>query len=206
MLKQAAKRVLPRSVITHLTRLRRGRIRPIPPAAEGPKRLNIGCGTDYREGFVNIDGSDTLPHVDRKIDLNTDRLVDHFTPGSVDHILANDVVEHHFHWEAVDLLTQFFELLRRGGTVEIRVPDCQHIIGERGLSLEEKLVLLFGGQDVARGMDLKMDDSRRSYPQFFCHKYGWTMERMRTELRRIGFSSIQTQRAGTNFITYAARP
>lgn len=168
-------------------------------------KLNIGCGNDYREGFVNIDGSDMLPRVDRVIDLVAERLIDYFPAESVEFILANDVVEHHFHWEAVALLKQFFELLQPGGRVEIRVPDCRYIIRSRRFSIEEKLDLLYGGQDVPRGVDAKMDQSRKLYPQYFCHKYGWTMERMTTELQRAGFSSIQTHRAGTNFIAYAAK-
>lgn len=100
-LKQAAKRAFPRRWWDRLgalpSRIRRGTARPIPPGAPGPVRLNIGCGTDYREGFVNIDGSPNLPRVDRVIDFGTERLTDHFALGSVDHIVANDIVEHVFH-------------------------------------------------------------------------------------------------------------
>lgn len=78
-------------------------------------KLNIGCGTDYREGFVNLDGSDTLNRVDKVVDISKESLLTHFSAGSTHYILANDIVEHHFHWEAVQLMTEFHALLVPGG-------------------------------------------------------------------------------------------
>jgi predicted SAM-dependent methyltransferase len=138
------------------------------------------------------------------IDFTTEPLTDHFAAGSVDHILANDIIEHLFHWEAVNLLQQFHELLRPGGTVEIRVPDCEWVLRSR-LSVEDKLWHFYGGQDVPQGRDEAMDKAREKYPQYFCHKYGWTMDRMQAELVRIGFLDVQARRANTNFVTYAVR-
>jgi predicted SAM-dependent methyltransferase len=139
-------------------------------------KLNIGCGTDYREGFVNIDGSNTLPKVDKVIDISSESLLPHFNEGEVEYILANDIIEHHFHWEAVRVMKEFYALLVKGGQVEIRVPDSEIIIKSWRLSIEKKLNLLFGGQDIPQGCDQKMDESRKQFPQFFCHKFGWTMK------------------------------
>lgn len=168
-------------------------------------KLNIGCGTDYREGFVNIDGSDALDRVDRIIDVSAQRIVDFFEASSVQHILANDIIEHHFHWETVDLMAQFFTLLAPGGTVEIRVPDVQHIIGSWRIPLERKIVLLYGGQDIPQGRDSEMDESRKHFPQYFCHKYGWTMASMKAELEGIGYRNVRTERARTNVVTHAEK-
>jgi len=38
-------------------------------------KLNIGCGYDPREGFVNIDGRNDLPKVDRVINLSKESLL-----------------------------------------------------------------------------------------------------------------------------------
>jgi len=170
------------------------------------KKLNVGCGTDYRAGFINIDGSSALSQVDRVVDLGQESLLDHFTPGEIDFILANDVVEHHFHWEAVRILRDFFALLQPGGAAEIRVPDVNYIIKSWRLSIEQKIVLLYGGQDIPQGTDAEMDASRARYPQYFCHKYGWTMQSLRAELEKIGFANVHCKRAGTNFIAYATKP
>jgi predicted SAM-dependent methyltransferase len=168
-------------------------------------KLNIGCGTDYREGFVNIDGSDSLPRVDKVIDIASESLLLHYKPNAVDYILANDIIEHHFHWEAVRILKEFFEVLRPEGTAEIRVPDAEYIIRTWRFSMARKLNLLFGGQDIPQGKDVAMDESRQKFPQFFCHKYGWTRQTMEVELRTIGFRKVITRRAETNFVTYATK-
>lgn len=168
-------------------------------------KLNVGCGTDYREGFVNIDGSTSLARVDRVVDISRERLTAHFEAGSCEYIIANDIVEHHYHWEAVQLLADFFALLRSGGGLEIRVPDAEFIIESRKFGVEEKLVMLFGGQDVPQGRDAEMDESRRRFPQYFCHKYGWTRARLGAELTTLGFRDVTFRQQGTNFVALAAK-
>ena len=168
-------------------------------------KLNIGCGTDYRAGFVNVDGSDTLNKVDKVIDISCEKLTTHFSEGSIEFILANDIIEHHFHWEAQDILRQFYSILADGGSVEIRVPDTEYIIRSWRMPLERKIVLLYGGQDIPQGSNEEMNSSRKQFPQYFCHKYGWTRETLSKSLRDIGFQDVRTERAKTNFIAYAKK-
>jgi hypothetical protein len=168
-------------------------------------KLNVGCGTDYRDGFINIDGSNTLPRVDKVIDIASESLLDHFHKGEVKFILANDIIEHHYHWEAVRIIREFHSLLAKGGQAEIRVPDAAFIIKTWRYPIKRKITLLFGGQDIPQGADEEMDQSRKQFPQFFCHKFGWTMNSMQKELYDIGFSKVVCKRAKTNFITYATR-
>ena len=168
-------------------------------------KLNLGCGTDYRAGFINIDGSDSLQRVDKVIDISNESLTDYFEENSIELILANDIIEHHYHWEAVRLLREFHHLLLPGGRAEIRVPDTEYIIRSWRIPIERKVVLLYGGQDIAQGADVEMDRSRSQFPHFFCHKYGWTRDSMTAELQALGFREIRTKRAGTNFVTTAVK-
>lgn len=168
-------------------------------------KLNVGCGTDYREGYINIDGSSTLPRVDLVIDISKESLVSHFQESSVDHILANDIIEHHFHWQGVKIMEDFFKLLKSGGTVEIRVPDTIHLIRTWRYPIEKKVLFLYGGQDIPLGVDERMDESRRKHPEYFCHKYGWTRASMANALRDIGYKKIHTRRAGLNFVATAKK-
>lgn len=168
-----------------------------------PLKLNVGCGFDIRPGYVNIDGSAVLPGVDQVIDLRSERLHRHYRDGSVDEIVAQDFVEHHFHWQAVELLEDFHQALRPGGRLSIRVPDTTRIILDPRIPIARKIVLLYGGQDKSQG---KGDEASRAlYPEFFCHMYGWTRREMRAELTRIGFSSVRTRSARTNFIAEAVK-
>jgi len=168
-------------------------------------KLNIGCGMDYREGFINIDGSDMLSKVDKVIDISIESLLSYFNEGEIEYILANDIIEHQFHWEAIRIMKEFYTLLKQTGQVEIRVPDAEFIIKSHTFSTEKKLNLLFGGQDIPQGKNSQMDKSRKTFPHFFCHKYGWTMELMTKELSDIGFFSINCERAGSNFIVHATK-
>jgi predicted SAM-dependent methyltransferase len=168
-------------------------------------KLNVGCGTDYREGFVNIDGSSSLPKVDKVIDISVESLSAHFKAGEVEFILANDIIEHHFHWEAVRIMTDFYNLLQQGGKAEIRVPDASYIIKSWRYHMERKLIMLFGGQDIPRGKNAEQDKSRAQFPQYFCHKYGWTQKQMEAELLKIGFSIVVCKRERSNFIAYATK-
>lgn len=161
-----------------------------PERRSNSPKLNIGCGTDYLEGFINIDGSSTLPKIDMQLSIGKDSLDNHFQKDSVGFIVAHDIVEHFYRWEAEDLLQQFFNILEPDGKVEIRVPDCDYIIRALPFNMEEKLTWLYGGQSKPRNADQDMDESRKEHPEYFCHKYGWNRKRMRDALKSVGFRSI----------------
>ena len=167
-------------------------------------KLNIGCGYDPRDGFINIDGRNDLPKVDRVINLSKESLLKYFRVGTVDFILANDFIEHHFHWEAVRILKDFYSLLKPGGGLEMRLPDFESICSFPELSMAKRITLLFGGQDISQG---EPDPSSRTrYPEFFCHKYSYTQDTMKQELEAAGFKTIAMQREGTNFVVIAVKP
>jgi len=167
-------------------------------------KLNIGSGLDYKEGYINIDGSDLLDKVDKIINFNSDSLTNHFKLNSVDYILANDFIEHFYHWEAVQILKDFYKVLKPEGEIEIRVPDIKFICSTWRMNIQEKITYLYGGQDIDQGE--KKDSYREKYPHFFCHKYGYTQKSMKIELLNIGFSKIVTKNKGRNFIAKASKP
>ncbi|MFH0954259.1 MAG: methyltransferase domain-containing protein [Verrucomicrobiota bacterium] len=81
------------------------------------KRLHVGCGTDIREGYVNVDVV-KLPGVDVVCDLN--RL-----PWPFESDTFVEVVAHHFleHTEdVVAVLNEMWRVCRQGALIKIRVP------------------------------------------------------------------------------------
>ena len=168
-------------------------------------KLNIGCGTDYRENYVNIDGSNTLHRVDKVIDIGKESLLEYFEPNSIEFILANDIVEHLFHWEAIELMKEFHKMLIPSGIAEIRVPDTARIMNSWFLPIKTKITMMYGGQDIAQGNDPEKDASRQKNPQYFCHKYGWTRRSMKDALLAVGFSKVTCKHAGPNFIARAEK-
>jgi len=80
------------------------------------RKLNLGCGADIREGWVNLDAA-KLEGIDVVHDIN--RLPLPFESEEFDYILCQDVLEH---VEYVPLLKDLHRILKRGGTLSIRVP------------------------------------------------------------------------------------
>ncbi|MCP4972034.1 MAG: hypothetical protein GY932_15770 [Arcobacter sp.] len=166
-------------------------------------KLNVGCGHDYRDGYINVDGSDLLPKVDKIINLSNDSLLNHFDSDSINEILAKDFIEHFFHWEAINILSDFYKLLENDGVLKLKLPDFKFLCKTWFLSDEDKITYLYGGQD--KNQNKSKDIYREKFPEFFCHKYGYTQKTMKHELSKIGFKNIKTQRRGKNFHVKASK-
>ncbi len=80
------------------------------------ERLNLGCGTDIRPGFVNLDSAELLG-VDVVHDLSVLPLP--FPDGSFVEVVCQDVLEH---LDYAALLEDIHRVLRPGGRVVIRSP------------------------------------------------------------------------------------
>ncbi|MGE5351255.1 MAG: class I SAM-dependent methyltransferase [Ignavibacteriales bacterium] len=80
------------------------------------KKLNLGCGTDIRSGWVNMDCAN-LPGVDVIHDANS--VPYPFENDCFDEILAQDVLEH---IDLCKVMEELFRIMRKGGVLTIRVP------------------------------------------------------------------------------------
>jgi SAM-dependent methyltransferase len=84
-------------------------------------RLNLGCGTDVREGFVNLDHI-ALPGVDVVHDLSTGTLP--FEDGVFDEVICKDVLEH---LDYVPVLREVHRVMRPGGLLHVESPHFTSI-------------------------------------------------------------------------------
>jgi SAM-dependent methyltransferase len=80
------------------------------------KKLNLGCGQDYREGWINVDISAT---VGADVVHDICKLPLPFADNQFDEILCNDILEH---VEYTPVLKDLHRILAPGGAVHIRVP------------------------------------------------------------------------------------
>jgi len=80
------------------------------------KKLNLGCGNDIKQGWVNLDSAG-LPGVD--VVWNIEKLPLPFGDGEFDEILANDILEH---VEYIPVLRDLHRILKIGGKLTVRVP------------------------------------------------------------------------------------
>ncbi len=92
----------------------------LPKVLPYPLRLNLGCGKDFREGFINIDKYSNNPSV---VFMDIREL--EFEDNSVDTILASDILEHFSHREVDTLLSEWARVLRPGGELIIRCPNLK---------------------------------------------------------------------------------
>jgi len=85
--------------------------------AGAPRKLNLGCGEDYKEGYVNVDFHGHV-NIDVQHDLNS--IPYPFADNSFDHVLASHVLEHLDRPFVV--MKELHRILKPGGTLIVKVP------------------------------------------------------------------------------------
>jgi len=86
-------------------------------------KLNLGCGGDIKEGYVNVDQRE-LAGVDVTCDLL--KMPWPWADESVDEVLMLDFFEHVPYVKNGAVLDEVWRILKPGGTVTIQVPDFDH--------------------------------------------------------------------------------
>ena len=132
--------------------------RQISKYAYSPLKINLGCGLNVVNGWVNIDGnlsvliskfpkilkktfyllsnSNDLYSADEYINILEDNIFVHhnvnyglpFRGGSVDYIYTSHFLEHLFKDNVEKLLYEACRILKTGGIIRICVPDSEYII------------------------------------------------------------------------------
>lgn len=92
----------------------------MPALLPSPLCLNLGCGLDLRDGFINIDLYNDNPSV---IYMDIRRL--ELSDNSADLILASDILEHFSHREIDSVLTEWARVLKPGGEFILRCPSLK---------------------------------------------------------------------------------
>ncbi len=108
--------------------------------------LNLGCGTDLKQGYDNIDIRN-LPGVIKADVRNLP-----YESESVDEIRAIDVYEHVSFRESQALLNHWVSLLKPGGTLIIQSPSIEVLARNILIStsikdIETSIAFIFGNQD-----------------------------------------------------------
>ena len=115
------------------------------------KRLNLGCGTDIRSGYINIDlilQSQVPPETYRQGDIQS---LDWITEDdTVNEIVALDCLEYLPTNVVKQALINWVQKLSTGGILKILVPDCHAIAKafvQGQFSLEEYSKMILGTQE-----------------------------------------------------------
>jgi predicted SAM-dependent methyltransferase len=109
-------------------------------------KLNLGCGLDIRPGYDNIDKFVAHPQAIRG---DVEDLSPLYRPGTVDEIVAQDILEHIPFARTQTILAHWASLLKVGGRIIIRSPDLDKQIEcyQRGVWSHHRFIhMMFGGQ------------------------------------------------------------
>lgn len=149
---------------------------PSPSTLGGDKpqqRLNLGCGTDVRPGFVNLDVA-ALPGVDVVHDLDVLPLP--FEDETFSEIVCQDVLEH---VDLVGVLRECHRILRIGGVLHVQSPhftspsvyiDPTH---RRAFSIETLQFFAASGRFGGRSYYFDFHFSRMTAAHITFHRYRW---------------------------------
>jgi predicted SAM-dependent methyltransferase len=91
-------------------------------AKDKPRRLHVGCGRNYFDGWINAD-----------IDLRAELIIflekkSPFPNDSLDRIYSEHVLEHVSYQSGVFFLRQAYRTLRPGGVIRLAMPDLDDLI------------------------------------------------------------------------------
>ncbi len=88
------------------------------------KKLNLGCGNSYKEGWVNLDRDKSIK-ADAYADLNDMKLP--FEDNTFNYILFNHTIEHlDCNLNLMILFDEIARVLKKGGTLELNLPHYSH--------------------------------------------------------------------------------
>ena len=97
-------------------------------------KLNVGCGSDYKDGFINIDASNSLNRVDKIIDLEKNIV-------TISSRVLWFYISERYCWTFISLAScttfDWFLYFLAVVDFEVRVPDTEYIIKSWSIPLRQ---------------------------------------------------------------------
>ena len=155
-------------------------------------KLNLGCGLDKKQGYINID---IRKEVNPDLIWNLENIPYPFESNSIEEIIAKDVLEHFPFRKVENILKEWFRILKPQGKLYIQTPDliaiCYKVILNNNYTWKDISYWVYGGQD---------------YNENF-HKSGFTIPTIKKLLESIGFKIEKIENdGGTNLMCYCIKP
>tara|TARA_Y100000004_G_C8857528_1_gene387476 strand:+ start:365 stop:898 length:534 start_codon:yes stop_codon:yes gene_type:complete len=136
-------------------------------------KLHLGCYNKQIKGFVNVD---IRPEVNPDVVDDVFKL-ESIGEKSVDLIYACHVLEHGDYKESIEALKRWHAVLKEGGVLRIAVPD-----------MEAHFAHYFYHRDLEALHSAFWGSQRHPYDY---HKNGWDFEKIKKDLKAIGFHSVK---------------
>lgn len=139
-------------------------------------KLNLGCGTNIRPGWLNLDAR-KMSGVDVVHELHPDKPLP-FADNTFDELVARDFLEHFKKNDTGKLLRDWYRVLKPNGCILIAVPHIEQILrlwSQGKVTISKFSELLYGKQDY----------------EFNCHYQCFNKDRLREVLEEAGFKDIK---------------
>lgn len=168
----------------------------------GSLRLNLACGTDVRDGWVNLDVVRKWPLARRACDQIWDARTDPipYPDGSVDEVYAGYLLLHLAPHHHARVLEDVRRALRPGGRLVVGEVDMREVL-KRWLAepSDPRLAELIWGEQGALPNE---NEEQRRLAEFDKHCHGYTEETLRWALQRAGFQNAQRIRVHAPGVWY----
>ena len=145
----------------------------LPKHSDGKVYVNVGCGFDTSDEFVNVDVL-PLPHIHHVHNI-TDLVM--FPKDSVDLMYASHVLEHIPVKEVEKTLREWRRVLKKGGVLRLSVPDFDNLVDHY--------------VETGRSVDLVRDNVLGQEPPYDNHYTLWNMSKMEKVLQGVGFANLR---------------
>lgn len=168
--------------------------------SDNPIKLNLGCGQQKLEGYVNIDKYDH--HADLHMDIENIKLPE----NSVDEILGIHIFEHLNPHKVEGLVSDWYRILKSGSKLILEMPNIEELCKDFVTANEENRKLLnlciYGSYDTfTEGKTINITSP---------HLWGWYPKTVTELLEKAGFKNIKilpqtTIHPGSNFRVEATK-
>jgi SAM-dependent methyltransferase len=143
-----------------------------------PRKLNLGCGFDIREGYLNVDFQ-AFHNPDLVADI---RKLEMLPSDFYEEVIAQDCLEHFPRCDTQPALAEWSRLLKSGGLLKLRVPNLLGLLelftwkDKQSIADQEMLVQCLFGTQAYNGD---------------WHLTGFTQTLLSHYLTEAGFSKLQ---------------
>lgn len=155
--------------------------------AQKEVRLNLGCGRDYKKGYINVDVVTEFP-VDVIADLSKPLP---FKNNYAEEVYASDILEHFTKEDGEIFLQECYRVLKVGGVLILRTHNIEQIIKQFH---DDSFVMrhFIYGNTERTGV-------------WGAHKYAYDEQELNSLLKYIGFTGIKISHEETNFFITAIK-
>ena len=145
------------------------------------KRLHLGCGNTYLEGYINIDFPPSEQTVQKnvKVDMYADIKKLKFAPGSIAEVRLHHVFEHFDRPTALRLLIDWYNWLGGDGLLIIETPDFEKSIK----------AFLIGGTKTKQKNLRHIFGSHEAHWAIHCD--GWYKSKFKLYLQKLGYTDLE---------------